>query len=309
MTRQRPPSVFSPRSPVVVMALTFLGGYLETEYGTSWGISGLIWAVTGGLGVAYVAWCWGGRSRSARAWAAIDRGPALALIAIPAFAFPLFGAGVCMFFGLPKVLIIPFGLVTLFCLVMVFIGVADPPKWWGPGWFRRGEHKKDFNGAASRGALGTFVESSAARTPGVLSSQEERGRNFGNVSEPVARWKGGWVHDPDTAEQRHGLARKGTVEGTLAWYPQGLGFAATEREDALRGRTTVVTIPADQLTGVEVVPARAGADGRPRRGVRRRSPFPRLVVRTASDAYVFDVARGRARRVAAFIKEQAGQLA
>ncbi|WP_196943246.1 hypothetical protein [Streptomyces sclerotialus] len=135
------------------------------------------------------------------------------------------------------------------------------------------------------------------------------GRSFGNVSGPVAQWKGGWVHDPDTDEQAHGLTRKGTVEGELAWYPQGLGFAATKREDALRGKPTVVTIPAEQVTDVEVVPARAGADGRPRPGIRMRSPFPRLVVRTASDAYVFDVARGRARQVAAFIKERAGQLA
>ncbi|MEU6119287.1 hypothetical protein ABZ840_32705 [Streptomyces sp. NPDC047117] len=308
MARQRPPSVFSPRSPVVVMAMTFLGGYLETEFGKSWGISGLIWAVTGGLGIAYVAWCWGGRTRSARAWAVIDRGPALALVGVPAFAFPFFGAGLCVFFGLPKVLIIPFGLVTLFCLLMMFIGVADPPKWWGPRWFRQGEHKEDFKGAASRGALGTLADSSAARTP-VLSSQEECGKSFGDVAAPVVRWKGGWVHDPDTDEQDHGLARKGTVEGTLAWYPQGLGFAATEREDALRGKPTVVTIPAERLTGVEVAPARAGADGRPRRGRWMRSPFPRLVVRTASDTYVFDVARGRARQVAAFIKERAGQAA
>lgn len=290
------------------MVMTFLGGWLETQYGKAWGISGLLFAVTGAVGIAYTAWCWRGRTRQARAWAVIDRGPSLALIGIPAFAFPFFGAGICVFFGLPKVLIIPFGLVTLFCLVMIFIGVTEPPKWWGPRWFREGKHKKDFKGAAGRGALGTYAESSGARPPAVLSQDEVRKR-LGGGAEAVARWKGGWVRDPDTDEQDHALARKGTVAGTLAWYPQGLGFAATRREDSLRGKPTVITVPAAEITDVAVVPARAGADGRARPGFWRRSPFPRLVVRTASDAYVFDVARGKARRVAAFLRERAGQPA
>lgn len=307
MARQRTPSVFSPRSPVVVMALMFLGGYLEAEYGKSWGISGLLFTITGGVGITYFAWCWAGRTPSARAWAAINRGPALALVGIPAFAFPFFGVGAAAFFGLPMVIALPFGLVSVFCLVLIFIGVKDPPKWWGPRWFRKGEHKKDRKGRQPQDALGTLAQSCTAVSPDVLSQEEVR-REFGHVAEPVVQWKGGWVRDPDTDEQDHALARKGTVEGTLAWYPQGLGFAATKREDSLRGKSTVVTVPAGEITGVEVVPARAGADGRPRRGFWMRSPFRRLVVRTASDAHVFDVARGRAPRVAAFIKEQAGQL-
>ncbi|MFD5734664.1 hypothetical protein ACFWIY_17800 [Streptomyces sioyaensis] len=290
------------------MAMTFLGGYLEVEYGKSWGISGLLWTITGGVGIAYVAWCWGGRTPSARAWAVIDRGPALALVGVPAFAFPLFGAGVTMFFGLPKLITIPFGMVALFCLVLMFIGGTGAPKWWGPRWFRREEYRDDYEGAPPQGPLATLTQSYAAQTPAVLS-QDAMAQSLGNGSAPEAQWKGGWVHDPDTDEQDHGLARKGTVEGKLTWYPQGLGFAATKREDSIRQKTTVVTIPAEQLTSVEVVPARAGADGRSRPGFWMRSPFRRLVVRTASDAYVFDVARGRARKVAAFIGERTGQHA
>ncbi|MFI9028254.1 hypothetical protein [Streptomyces sp. NPDC053560] len=282
--------------------------FLEVECARSWGMQGLPGTVVGGLGSVYAVWCWLGRTRQARSWAVIDRGPNLALIGIPMFAFVMFGAGIHLLFGLPKLVVLPFGIISALHFLVLLAGFFSLPKWWGPGWFRRGEYKKDFEGAQPQGAMGTLLDSYAAGTPAVRS-RHELAKSFGDVSAPVARWKGGWVHDPDTDEQDHGLARKGTVEGTLAWYPQGLGFAATEREDSLRGKPTVVTIPAERLTSVEVVSARAGADGRPRRGRWMRSPFPRLVVRTASDTYVFDVARGRARQVAAFIKERAGQVA
>ncbi|MER7396123.1 hypothetical protein ABT381_11465 [Streptomyces sp. NPDC000151] len=308
VARRRTLSIFSARSPVVVMALVFLGVYLETSHAKSWGIQGLPATVVGGLGSVYTVWCWLGRTRQARSWAVIDRGPQLALIGIPLFAFVMLGGGIYYLFGLPKLVVLPFAFISALHFLVLLAGFFGLPKWWGPRWFRRGEYKKDFKGAQPQGALGTLVDSCAAQTPTLLS-QEEIGKRFGDVSEPVAQWKGGWVHDPDTDEQGHGLARKGTVEGKLAWYPQGLGFAATKQEDSLRQKPTVVTIPAGQLTGVEVVPARAGADGRRRPGFWMRSPFPRLVVRTASGAYVFDVARGRARKVAAFIRERTGQHA
>ncbi|MFI0778350.1 hypothetical protein [Streptomyces sp. NPDC021212] len=307
MGRQRTLSIFSPRSPVVVMGLVFLGGYLEFDHAQSWGVRGLPATVVGGVGSVYTVWCWLGRTLQARSWAVIDRGPNLALIGIPTFAFALFGGGIYYLFGVPKWVVLPFGLISAVHALVLFAGFFSLPKWWGPRWFRSGEYKKDFKGAPPQGALTTLIDSYVEDAPAVLSQEEVR-REFGHVAEPVVQWKGGWVRDPDTDEQDHALARKGTVEGTLAWYPQGLGFAATKREDSLRGKATVVTVPAGEITGVEVVPARAGADGRPRRGFWMRSPFRRLVVRTASDAHVFDVARGRAPQVAAFIKEQAGQL-
>jgi len=59
----------------------------------------------------------------------------------------------------------------------------------------------------------------------------------------------------------------------------------------------VIAIDTDDIVDVRVVPARAGADGRPRSGVLYRSWFPRLVVETPDVAQVFDVAWGRARQV------------
>jgi hypothetical protein len=71
----------------------------------------------------------------------------------------------------------------------------------------------------------------------------------------------------------------------------------------------VLVLLAADITGVRVVPARAGADGVRRRGIRWRSVFPRLVVETAGDRYVFEVAFGAAKRAAARIRTMAGHRA
>jgi hypothetical protein len=283
-----------------------LGGLLETEYGKALGARGLLFTLSGALGIAYTAWCWRGRSQQARSWAVIRRGPNLAMVLVPFFAFGLFGVGVCALFGLPMAVAVPFGLVSLTLFVFLLVG-AGCPKWWGPGWYRRGEHKDDNEGKrAPHDALGALQDAYAAAPPDRLSRDEVAG-SFGDAR-PTARWKGGWVHDPDAETRDHDLARKGTVDGELLWFHGGLGFAATPREDAVRGEPNVVAVPAARVTGVAVVPARAGADGRPRKGFWMRSPFSRLVVHTGDEEYVFDVARGRARKVATFIEEQTGQL-
>lgn len=94
------------------------------------------------------------------------------------------------------------------------------------------------------------------------------------------------------------MARRGTVDGMLTLYSEGVTFAATKGEDALREKLTVLVLPREEVRGVLVVPPRAGADGVQRKGFWFRSWFSRLVVETGDDRYLFEVSWGRARRVA-----------
>ena len=245
--------------------------------------------------LALSGWAWAGRSRRARFWVGRPNFDQLMLAVLPGLGLLIVGIEVGKLIGTSGANSLLLLLPILLGAVLELAGMLDLlPRWWGPAWYRhlppdqrRSDPTRSSVAAAMQGYLGR---------PGFTSSAEAR-RRVG-PARPTASWRGGWVYDPDTDERPHAMARRGTVEGRLTLYPKGVVFAASRAEDSLRGQSTVLLIPADEITGVQVVPPRAGADGRPRPGRLYRSWFPRLVVRTAENAHVFDVARGRAGEVA-----------
>jgi hypothetical protein len=243
--------------------------------------------------VALFLWAWAGRSFAARWWVGRPFGPRLVLAVIPGLGLLVLCGGVLALAGTAAApfVAVPF----LLGAVLELAGLLDVlPGLWAPAWYRRlppGQRRAD----PARSSVAAAVEGSLGR-PGVTSIGEAAARICG--ARPVGSWRGGWVHDPDSNERAHAMARRGTVEGRLTLYPAAVVFAATRAEDTLRGRTTVVLVETGEITGEEVVPARAGADGRPRQGRLYRSWFPRLVIRTGENAHVFEIARGRAREIA-----------
>ena len=242
--------------------------------------------------LALAAWGWAGRTHRARWWVGRPFGPQLVLGVTPGLGLILLGAGILALAGTFAALLV--ALPVLLGAVLELAGMFDLlPRWWGPRWYR--ELPAGRRGLDTSGALAAAMTGFLGR-PGVTSAGKAAAR-FG-ARAPIASWRAGWVYDPDTDERAHGMSRRGTIDGRLTLYPGGIVFAASRAEDVLRERTTVVAVASADITDVRVVPARAGADGRPRRGVLHRSWFPRLVVHTADAAHVFDVAWGRARRVA-----------
>ncbi|MGH8793271.1 MAG: hypothetical protein ACRDXX_11575 [Stackebrandtia sp.] len=255
------------------------------------------------LGVALVAafvWAWRGRSRRSRWWVGSAFGPQLMLGVVPGLGLLIFCAGMLTLAegaGSPlfdaTAFAVAVALPMLFAVALEFAGIfALMPKWWAPRWYRQMSEAE--RRADTRDAFTAAVVSLGER-PG-MSSTREAAAKFGDVT-PRGSWRGGWVYDPDTDERTHGMSGKGAVDGRLTVYPTGVVFAASRAEDALRRKGTVVAVDAADIVEVRVVPPRAGADGRQRKGVLYRSLFPRLVVHTSGDAHVFDVAWGRAKQV------------
>lgn len=244
--------------------------------------------------LALSAWAWAGRSSRARFWVGRPRFDQLMLAVVPGLGLVLTSIDMAMLVGESPAILVA---AAAFLLggVLEVAGMLDLlPRWWGPAWFRRlppdlrrSDPTRSALAAAGTGYLGK---------PRVSSTAEAR-RRIGRAR-PIASWRGGWVYDADTDERPHAMARKGTVDGRLTLYPKGVMFAASRAEDSLRGRSTVLLIPAGEITGVEVVAPRAGADGRPRPGRLYRSWFSRLVIRTRENAHVFEIGRGRAGEVA-----------
>jgi hypothetical protein len=243
--------------------------------------------------LALFAWSWAGRSRSARWWVGRPFGAQLVLALVPGLGLIVLSAGVLTVAGTSAALLV--ALPFLLGAVLELAGIFDVvPRWWGPAWYRRlppGRRREDPARSAIAAAMAAYLG-----RPGVTSAGEAATR-IGRAR-PIGSWRGGWVYDADTDERVHAMSRKGTIDGLLTLYPTAVVFAASRAEDALRGKSTVVLVEAGDITGVRVVPPRAGADGRPRRGWLYRSWFPRLVIRTNEHAHVFDVARGRAGEVA-----------
>lgn len=250
----------------------------------------------GGALVGLALWSWLGRSRAARWWVRTWEGDSLVLGILPGTGLVLFGLGlVAVFDGALQTV----GSLLWLCGFPVFLIGFITPSWWGPAWYR--QLSKPERRAAQTDALGTFARSRSTRLP--EPSAERAARTFPSDSTPIATWRAGYVYDADTAERTHGLSRRGTIDGRLAVYSAGLVFAASRTEDGLRGSATVVTLPRDHLTDVRLVPARAGADGRPRRGILHRSLFPRLVVDTTHGSKVFEIAWGRAQQAATVVNQ------
>ncbi|MGH8867255.1 MAG: hypothetical protein ACRDYU_04580 [Actinomycetes bacterium] len=162
------------------------------------------------------------------------------------------------------------------------------PRWWGPRWLRetsREERRPNVREPLSALMVG-FGGDSGVRSAAEAAQVFTGSARFGS-------WRGNYVYEPDSMQRAHGLAPRGAVDGYLTAYEAGLVFSASRLEDNLRGESTVLAIDAEQVVGVRVVPARAGADGVKRKGVLFRSAFPRLVVDTRDGSLVFDFLRSR----------------
>lgn len=188
--------------------------------------------------------------------------------------------------------------VGVLAAALLFLWALSPiplPRWWAPAWFRDlGEQDRRRRTRDAFGAVVALSELQASQhSSEIVSRRLSSARTLGS-------WRGSWVYDPDSRERVHGLTGRGSVEGRLTLVADGIVFAANSTEDSLRGEPTVVEIAAGEVSGVRVVPARAGADGIPRRGVLHRSLWPRVVVDATESSFVFEVMR--ARKVAAQIR-------
>lgn len=251
--------------------------------------------------LAYVGWCWAGRSRRARAWAGQPTQHPLVLGVFPGMGLMLFSLWLVAAFGDgASPVSAPFFLAS----VLVFLFAFYTPRWWGPRWFHQMSKRETVNTRDSLNAAG--ITAMAGRGPGASAIKAREA--FGGSAEPLNHWRGGYVYDPDSRERAHGAARWGTVDGTVTLYTEGLSFAATNAEDALRGQETVLVLSIGQITGVWVVPSRAGGDRVQRRGFWYRSWFPRLVVETGDREYLFDIAWGKAKQVAQQISTITGRV-
>lgn len=244
----------------------------------------------------HLGWCWSGRSRGwaryhgSRVWI-LGFAPFVGLILLGTGLLGLLGETVG---GVAAAVLIPAAFVLL---VPGLIYLFREPRWWGPRWFRRlspRERQPDIMDAQ------TALAVALATRPG-FASRDQAARQAADFGDRFARWRANHIHDPDTLERAHGLAVRGGSRGVLTLYRGGLTFAANRWEDALRNEPTVLAIPAVQVRRTRTVPARAGADGVRRPGVRWRSLFPRLVVTTPDQEYLFEVmfASRAAARIAA----------
>lgn len=151
MTSQPALSTLHPLSPYM-MLFEVMGGFAldagvgEKLLGPNWELNGALTTLAGAAGIAYMIWCWRGRSAKARSWAFMPFGAGLAILAVPLFAFSLFGLGLREFLGTPKAVVLSFVGIGMVFGIVYFIGFFDCPKWWGPRWFRR----KEFETSGSR---------------------------------------------------------------------------------------------------------------------------------------------------------------
>jgi hypothetical protein len=249
----------------------------------------------------YVWWCWSGRSRR---WATRVFMDVLVLWCLPALGLILIAFAVKVVLSDPvgDLLLwvgVAVGWLGFIAAVLELLGVQ--PRWWGPRWYhdlQASNPQPDLNDRLTALWISSTV-------PAPFSSDLKAAQAFREA--PVARWRGNYVYDPDDRRRTHGLAVPGAVAGHLALYPGGLAFAASATEDSLRDRSTVVVVPAAEVTGARVVPARAGADGVVRKGWYRRSLYRRLVVDTRGGPLLFEVARAKAK--AAKIMQTLGRQA
>lgn len=252
-----------------------------------------LWLLVLGLGLSWVsAWSWRGRSVRARWWTRTWQADTLVLGIVPAMALMILGGGLYESFGRATLPVTaPAVMISFALFVLGFL----TPRWWGPRWYR--DMTPAERQAALRGALGTAVRAGGTAQTVDSAAVARKGRR-----QPLDGWSVGWVRNADTDQRDHDLSRRGTVQGRLVLYADTLTFAASPTEDRLRGEPTVLVVERADLRSVRTVPARAGADGRPRSGRLNRSWFRRVVLDTAGSPLVFEVAYGRASQVAARVE-------
>jgi hypothetical protein len=237
----------------------------------------------------YVWWCWSGRYRR---WATRVFGDQMVLWLLPGMGVILIAFGVRLLTDGPvSTVLLVVGVAVCF-LGFIAVGLEAlgfQPRWWGPRWYhdlQASNPQPDL----SDGLTALWI---SRTVPAPFSSDRNAAQAFEGM--PVARWGGNYVYDPDEGRRAHGLAAPGAVSGHLTLYRDGLTFAANGIEDSLRDRSTVMAVPAAEVIGARVVPARAGADGVVRKGIIWRSLHPRLVVDTRSGPLLFEVAGAKAK--------------
>lgn len=249
--------------------------------------------VVGALLVGYAIRCWSGRNRR---WARRQWSPELVLGVLPFFGPIVLGAGLYGLLGKPVGEALGVGL-TAVAVVLTppcLIYLMFHPRWWGPRWFRR------LTPAQRRPDLGhPFTALLFALSAHARFSSARQAADAVEQAAPVSaevRWRSGYVYDPTATERPHGLAPRGTVRGYLTLYPDAVTFAASRREDVLRGTPTVLVLPAAEIVDARVVRHGATADGVRQDNASWHSLLPRLVIETrpAADGrrqYLFDVSR------------------
>jgi hypothetical protein len=245
-----------------------------------------------GVGMlVYVWWCWSGRSRrwASRAfmdvmvlWSLPTLGVILIAFAVKVVLSDLVG-DLLMWVG------VAVGWLGFIAAVLGLLGVQA--RWWGPRWYHDLQTSNPQPDLSDR-LTALWISSTV---PAPFSSDRKAAQAFEEA--PVARWRGNYVYDPDDRHRTHGLAVPGAVAGHLTLYRGGLTFAASAAEDSLRDRSTTLVVSAAKVTGVRVVPARAGADGVVRKGWMWRSLSPRLVVDTRAGPLLFEVVGARHKAV------------
>jgi hypothetical protein len=254
----------------------------------------LVMVASGLALLGHTWWCWSGRSR---AWAARTFSRQWVLGWEPGLGTLLLGFGIVGLFAgtgaaVPGALLVVVGFALL---ALGLLAIFLEPRWWGPRW---AHGRGSVDRRPDRGDALTAATVAAGAKPR-FSSETRGARQAKAFGDRVDSWRGSQVYDADTAERAHALAGRGAVGGHLTLYRRGLVFAGNRSEDALRGQPTVIALPAADIVRARVVPARAGADGVRRSGVRGRSLFPRLVIETRGPTYLFEVmsAKGVARRI------------
>jgi hypothetical protein len=152
-------------------------------------------AIAGAVMLAYVGWCWAGRTAAARAWARVPARDLLVLGLFPGLGLVLLASGIAA--ALPESLVgwaAPLILAgfLLFALGMVYL--VARPRWWGPRW---------------------YWKLTTRNTPSQTAAARSAADIFGAGARPIARFPGAY----------------GRTAGEVAIFPQGLAFAASTPDD------------------------------------------------------------------------------
>jgi hypothetical protein len=175
----------------------------------------------------------------------------------------------------------PLGGLAVLALIAGIVLYLWHPRWWGPRWYREAE--RPFAPNLKDPLAATALAASSPAPPRKPLPSQFTGR-------PLDSWRGNLV-ERDEKGMRHGLARKGKIEGRLNLYEAGVTFTAEGLATRLEARPDPIVLAADEVLDVRVVAAGAGPDGEKRRGTGLRSLFKRLVIDTPDGPLLFEVQR------------------
>ena len=236
--------------------------------------------IIGVLLISLSIWQWRGRSWAARWWTRHYRMEGPVLVGMPALGPVLAGVGLADFPGAVFVGALLSVLGVVVCVWGLLTGLVAPlwrpaARAWGPRWY---VHRD--------------VKGCGLSRPAVPSG-------LGLVR---GGWRGGCVVDVDARVCPDRLGRRGTVVGRLVVGEGGVWFAPDPDVSAYSMFRGSVWVEWRRVREVRTVPARAGADGRPRGSWFRCSWGRRVVVVADEDTYLFEVDWGRASKAAASLE-------